>query len=342
MADADSPCTPLVACENLSGGVFVRRTIYGPSLIDDPRPLAFGEFALSGGAVRPYIDLMYETRWIPKGLCRGPVSSVMSLAPTESITAGVRTSTRESFTQMMTDATESSSVQTRTRQQLSELTKQSAGGGGPGIGSAIGGAVGGLVGAVGGAVTKLPGAVAGVAGDIFGVEKDIAGAVLDIGPIFVGQLGSIFEDIGSVAGDAVGAVVGGPVAIAGAAANAIGGLIDGAVGGVAGAVGHGPALVDTQRRLEEITESIEKRESQSHVRQVVVSTTNEREEFVTRTFSNPYRDRSLQLRFLPIYRHFEVVTTIRFGIHGLAMIAGKLNDQPQRAQPAFSMNLAAL
>src|SRR5205085_6574064 len=160
MADADSPCAPLVPCENLSGAVLVRRTVYGPSLIDDPRPLAFGELALSGGAIRPYIDLIYETRWVPKGLCRGPVSSVMSLAPTESITAGVRTAHRESFTQTMTDAAESSSVYTHTRHQLSESTHQSPGGGG-GIGGAIGGAIRGVVGAVGGAAGELAGAGAG-------------------------------------------------------------------------------------------------------------------------------------------------------------------------------------
>ncbi|MFL6529486.1 MAG: hypothetical protein ACJ8KX_03350 [Chthoniobacterales bacterium] len=337
MADADSPCAALVACENLSGGVFVRRTIYGPSLIDDPRPLAFGEFSLSGGAIRPYIDLMYETRWIPKGLCRGPVSSVMSLAPTESITTGIRTEHRDSFTQMMTDSAESSSVHTRTRHQLSESTGQGSGGGG--LGSLLGGlagAAGAAAGAIGAGVGKIANAVGGVAGDVFGVEKDIAGAVLDLGPMFIGRLGSIFEDIGSVAGDIVGAVVGAPVAIASGAANAITGLIDGAIGGIAGAVGQGPALVDTHHRLNEITESMEKRESQSHVRQIVVSTTNTREEFVTRTFSNPYRDRSLQLRFVPVYRHFEVVTTIRFGVHGLAMLAGKLDTNVQRAQSGIA------
>ena len=170
MADADSPCAPLVPCENLSGAVLVRRTVYGPSLIDDPRPLAFGELALSGGAIRPYIDLIYETRWIPKGLCRGPVSSVMSLAPTESITAGVRTAHRESFTQTMTDAAESSSVQTRTRHQLSESTQQSPGGIGGvvgGIAGAIGAGAGGIAGAIGG----LANAVGGAAGAAFGVEK---------------------------------------------------------------------------------------------------------------------------------------------------------------------------
>ena len=327
MPAADSPCDPLIPCENLEGGVLVRRTVYGPALIDDPRPLAFGDFAISGGAIRPYLDLIYETRWIPKGLCRGPVSSVMSLAPTEAITAGVRTSHRDSFTQMMTDATESSSVQTRTRHQLSESTTQSPAGGGGG-----GGVIGGIAGAVGASL-----------GEVFGVARDVSGAVLDIGPIFAGLFGSIFEDIGSVAGDIVGAVVGGPAAIVGAVAgNAIGGLIDGALVGAGGGA-HGPILVDTQHRIDEITESMEKRESQSHIRQVIVSSSFEREEFVTRTFSNPYRDRSLQLRFLPIYRHFEVVTTIRFGIHGLAMLAGKLDTSLQRSQfgIASRFNLAA-
>src|SRR5262245_3329382 len=143
----DSPCAPLVPCDNLEGTVLVRRTVYGPTLIDDPRPLALGDFALSGGAVRPYLDLMYEARWIPKGLCRGPVSSIMSLAPTESVTTGIRTARRESFTQVMTDAAESSSVFTRTRHQLSESTHQS-----PADAGGTGGGVGGVIGAVAGAI----------------------------------------------------------------------------------------------------------------------------------------------------------------------------------------------
>jgi hypothetical protein len=111
-------------------------------------------------------------------------------------------------------------------------------------------------------------------------------------------------------------------------------LVNGAISAVGGG-GHGPALADTQQRIDEITDSMEHRESQSHVRQVVVSSTNTSEEFVTRTFSNPYRDRSLQLRFMPIYRHFEVVTTIRSGIPGLAMVAGKLANALQNVRQSF-------
>ncbi len=334
MADEASPCAPLVDCQNLAGTVLVRRTIYGPSLIDDPRPLAFGEFSLNGGAIRPYIDLIYETRWIPKGLCRGPVASVMSLAPTESVTTGVRTEHRDSFTQMMTDSAESSSVHTHTRHQLTESSGQAASGGGAG---GIGGMLGGIAGALGGARNTI----GGIAGAVFGVEKDLAGAVLDLSPIFAGRLGSFLEDLGSVAGDIVGAVVGAPVALAGAAAGAVSGLVNGAISAVGGG-GHGPALADTQQRIDEITDSMEHRESQSHVRQVVVSSSNTSEEFITRTFSNPYRDRSLQLRFMPIYRHFEVVTTIRSGIPGLAMVAGKISNALQNVRQSFlSQSFAA-
>nr|MDQ6913033.1 hypothetical protein [Verrucomicrobiota bacterium] len=276
-----------------------------------------------------YIDLVYETRWIPKGLCRGPVASVMSLAPTESVTTGVRTEHRDSFTQMMTDSAESSSVHTHTRHQLTEST-----GHGPSGAGGIGGVIGGIAGAIGNVAGGVRNTIGGVAGGIFGVEKDLAGAVLDLSPIFAGRLGSFFEDLGSVAGDVVGAVVGAPVALAGAAAGAVSGLVNGAISAVGGG-GHGPALADTQQRIDEITDSMEHRESQSHVRQVVVSSTNTSEEFVTRTFSNPYRDRSLQLRFMPIYRHFEVVTTIRSGIPGLAMVAGKLSNALQNVRQSF-------
>src|SRR5439155_6874480 len=39
------------------------------------------------------------------------------------------------------------------------------------------------------------------------------------------------------------------------------------------------------------------------------------ERSISRSFSHPYRDRSLDLRFIPVFRHYEVVTRIvRFEI----------------------------
>jgi hypothetical protein len=309
---ADTPCTPLVACEGLDGRVVLQRMVYGPSLFEDLGTLRFGDFTIPGGAVRPFVDLHFEVRWIPKELCRGPVASIMSLAPTETVTAGIRTARRESFSQMMRDAAESSTVMTHGERRYRRDTRAPAARGGGGA------AGGGLLGALG-------------LGDV-GLDD-----VLPLSPVFVGLFGSFFSDVGSAVGDLVGTVVGGPVGAAAAAgaalANAIGSAVDGAFGAGSGPGGAAPAgspLVDTHERISELIQSIERRESQSHIRQTVVSRERETEEFLTRTFANPYRDRSLQLRFLPVYRHFEVVTTIWRAIPGFAFLSAAIDGRRER------------
>ena len=82
---AETVCSQLSACSGPNGTVQVRRSIYGPIMLRDKRTLPFGEFRLLGGVLRPYVDLMFETRWIAKELCNGPVTSIMSLAPTETV-----------------------------------------------------------------------------------------------------------------------------------------------------------------------------------------------------------------------------------------------------------------
>src|SRR5215471_17953484 len=116
---SDSPCAPLVACDGLDGRVVLQRTVYGPSLFEDFGTLQFGDFAIPGGAVRPYTDFHFQVQWIPKELCTGPVSSILSLAPTETVTAGIRTVRRDSFSQLMSDAAESSVVSTHSQRQYS-------------------------------------------------------------------------------------------------------------------------------------------------------------------------------------------------------------------------------
>jgi hypothetical protein len=318
---ADSPCTPLVACEGLDGRVVLQRTVYGPSLFEDLGSLQFGDFTIPGGAVRPFVDFRFRVQWIPKELCRGPVSSIMSLAPTETVTAGIRTARRDSFSQLMSDAAESSVVATHSQRQFSRdatvpVAPAPAGGGG-------GGGGGGLLGALG-------------LGDVN------AGDLVQLAPIVIGLFGSFFSDIGSVAGGVIGGVLGGPAGAAAGAAlgGAVGGAGDGAVGGGSGPGGRAPAgspVVDTHERISELIDSVERRESQSHLRQTVVSHDTETEEFLTRTFYNPYRDRSLQLRFMPVYRHFDVVTTIWRAVPGFALLTAAADPQRERAPIAGAL-----
>src|SRR5262245_3927987 len=123
---ATDPCAPFGACDGLDGQVILQRTAYGPTLVSDTQSLAFGTLALRGAAVRPYVDLHFELRWVSKDLCYGPIASIMTLAPGETITIATRSERRTSFTDLVRNAAESSSVSTHTRRGPEASTASSA------------------------------------------------------------------------------------------------------------------------------------------------------------------------------------------------------------------------
>jgi hypothetical protein len=61
----------------------------------------------------------------------------------------------------------------------------------------------------------------------------------------------------------------------------------------------------------------------NHGESTTTTDTTETMQSLTRTFSNPYRDRSLQLGFIPVFRHFEVQT------------------RPAAVKPGMSLHLGA-
>jgi hypothetical protein len=294
-------CAPLPDCQNLDGRLLLRRAVYGPQLAFDPGPVPLVGVAARGSALRPFLDLFFSVRWVSKGVCLGPLSSIMGLAPGERVTVGLRTRRTQSFNSLFRQSVESSSVATHTRTRITERTdvEPDAPGGGGG---------GGL----------------GIFDDILEDLFDQVDDVIELSPIFAAAFGSIFEVGGAIIGGALGGPIG--AALGGAAGGAIEDLIGGAVGG-GGAAGPGPVIVDTTRRVDEIVDSVERRESQSQLRQTSVSTTTETEETITRTFSNPYRDRSLELRFVPAFHRFDVITGIHFGRVGLAAVLAEA-DRP--------------
>ena len=122
-------CTPFVACGDLDSRVLFQRSVYGPTLLSDAGELPFGALALRGAALRPYVDLHFELRWVPRDLRLGPISSVMTLAPTETVTVATRTEHRTTFTDLVRDATDRSSVSTHTRtgpEQASNMSDEVA------------------------------------------------------------------------------------------------------------------------------------------------------------------------------------------------------------------------
>jgi hypothetical protein len=345
------PCDPLAPCKDLDGTMLVRRAIYGPQLTfnpDQPSPLGV---ATRGAALRGVLDLRFEVRWRSTGLCRGPATSVMGLAPGEVVSVGLRTRSVRTFSSLIRDAAEVS--------RSSSHTEREAGPPKAGGGAQLGGFIGGVVGAIAEQVSTIADQVgdspagrfvdkvAGQLGQAVAQEAALAGKlaraaertredVIELIPIFVGRFGSLFGDALGAAGAAVGGVAGAIAGLGNAAANAVSDLVDNVVGGVAGG-GAAAGLLGTVQQIQEVVDTVERSESESHLRETSVTTTTESEQTIQRTFGNPYLDRSLELRFMPVYHRFEVTTVPTAVRPGLATVVADADpgQRPVTTAPGF-------
>ncbi len=157
------------------------------------------------------------------------------------------------------------------------------------------------------------------------IDNNWDGNTIDLSKVTVGEWGSFWE----VAGAVVGAVVGGPI---GAGIGTwVGGAIDDATsGGNGGGGGGATATGRVVAIIDETLETVQKSQSQHLLTETTSSFSNTRERTITRSFKNPYQDRTLELRFIPTFRHFVVETTlIRFDF-GLSLDVGMVNFPRQR------------
>ena len=340
MAD---PCAPLAPCNDLDGKLLMQRSVYGPQLAFDPGTVPLAGLSTRGAALRGVLDLLFEVRWRSTGLCQGPATSVMGLAPGEVVTVGLRTRSTRTFSSLIRDAAESSRSSSHSDRETGPAQKPVGGAAG------IGGLIGGIVSAIGEQAGASPAGrfveqLADKVGEQVGREAnkiaDFGAAraeqAIDLVPIFVSKFGSIFGDALGAIGGAVGAVVGGVAGtVAGigtAAGNAISDLVDNVVGGAAGA-GAAAGIVGTVQQISEVVDTVERSESESHLRETNVTTSTESEQTIQRTFGNPYLDRSLELRFMPVFHRYEV-TTVPVGARaGLATIVADL-DPAERPAPS--------
>jgi len=141
--------------------------------------------------------------------------------------------------------------------------------------------------------------------------------------------GSLLDDFIGVVTAPVKAAVG----VAGGLIGGIGQLIDNAIGGdapgVQGALGQTNGVID----------SIERSESQLSRSETVRE--DETTQTVTRTFTNPYRDRSLQLRFIPTFRRFEVSTFLHSVTPGISLQTGGIEKNGKAKKGLGQLNMAA-
>jgi hypothetical protein len=135
-------------------------------------------------------------------------------------------------------------------------------------------------------------------------------AYLILPTITARRFGSFLEDLG----ETLGGVVGGPLgaAVGGWAGDAIDGWIGGDGGG-----GDGTGNGATQDAVDQVLESVTRSQSERVLTETTTSRSSLFERTVQRTFTNPYKRRSLQLRFIPVFRHFDVVTVFFEFEHGL-------------------------
>ena len=351
MAD---PCAPLAPCNDLDGKLLMQRSVYGPQLAFDPGTVSLAGLSTRGAALRGVLDLLFEVRWRSTGLCQGPATSVMGLAPGEVVTVGLRTRSTRTFSSLVRDAAESSRSSSHSERDTGPASKPPSGAGG------IGGLIGGIVSAIGEQAGATPAgrfveSLADKVGAEVGREANrvadfgvsAAEHAIDLVPIFVSKFGSLFGDALGAVGGAVGSVVGGVVGavtnIGTAASNAISDLVDNVVGGAAGA-GAAAGLVSTVQQIQDVVDTVERSESESHLRETTVTTSTESEQTIQRTFGNPYLDRSLELRFMPVFHRYEVTTVPVLGRAGLATVVADPDpgERPAPAAPGLAGRLANL
>ena len=340
------PCDPLTPCQDLDGKLLLQRAVYGPQLAFDPGVTTVGGASTAGSALRAMLHLRFEVKWKGTGLCQGPPTSVMGLAPGEVVTIGLRTRSTRTFSSLVRRAAEKSRATSRS-------DRQTGPGGTPfGAGGVMGGVFGAVASAVGGGTSIAGSAGGSLIGQTIGqltqaqrniqdAEQEAFDEAVELIPTYVGKFGSFFEDplgaIGGVVTGAVNGVVGAVTDIAGAAGNAVADLVDNVVGGGGGPAASG--FAGTVQRISEIINTVDRSESESSLRESTVTTTTENEQTISRTFGNPYLDRSLQLRFIPVYQRFEVTTRIVGGLAGLATVLARPGESAV-ASPAVGIRSA--
>jgi catechol 2,3-dioxygenase-like lactoylglutathione lyase family enzyme len=311
----EDPCAPFKSCDDLDGELLINRTADGPAIGVELGELPFGPVRMQGASLHPYVRWTYRQTWAAKEACLGPARSVLGLAPGETVT--IEVTHRESIdtTKLVREAADRSNVSSRTER-------------GP-AGSAVRTA------------TEPAGSRSDTTDEQKKMLDNLAKAQEELGeirqstrlaayrddgqvelqPLHYAELGSPFIEL--IVGAIIGAVAGSAAqkqADANAALNGVAKQMAHEEVGEAGTINH-----DTNQRIGEIVEEVTRSERQSSVSETTTTTRESFEQRVIRTFSNPYRDRTLELRFFPVFRRFEVTTAIAKAEPGVLLRPGVID-----------------
>ena len=282
---AEDICAPFALCEDLDGRLLINRTADGPAIGVELADLPFGPVTIKGASIHPYVRWTYGQTWSAKEACLGPARSVLGLAPGETVTIEVTHRESVDSTRLVRDAADRTNTISKTdRRPRFEPTRSAAR-----------------------PVDEAERKKQEMEDKLLEMQKQLKQEAkqVELQPIHYGEMGSPFFEL--IVGAIIGAVAGGakqpptPTAAVDAAAK----QMDHEASGGPGTINH-----DTVQRIGEIVDEVERSESQSTVSESTTTTRESMEQRIVRTFTNPYRDRTLELRFFPVFRRFEITTSV--------------------------------
>jgi hypothetical protein len=309
-------CAPYASCDDLDGQLLINRTADGPAIGVEIAEMPFGPVTMKGASLHPYVRWTYGQSWSAKEACLGPARSVLGLAPGERVTIEVTHRESVDTTKLVREAAERSNTLSRTERRPILPPSLVTGGGSGGSGDA----------------EKQKEEMADqMAEKMHELQKEqmndakylmsteTRDGQVELQPLHYGELGSPFLEL--IVGAIVGAVAGGKKQpSADAAIDAAAKQMEHESKGGAGTINY-----DTNQRIGEIVEEVQRSERQSTVSESTTTTRASTEQRVTRTFANPYRDRTLELRFFPVFRRFEITTTVLKAEPGVLMRPGPID-----------------
>jgi hypothetical protein len=281
-------CEPFDVCDGLDGRLLINAALEGPPLAWDLGEVSFGSFTSGGIAARPYVDVQLGQTWTAKEICYGPIRSIFSLAPVETVEIDVVVRRQQSLTQMVSSATSQSHSLQGPEVPLRDAPKDK----------------------------ELETAMK---------DAQLQQAVATQASRKASGYGSFLETIANIFAPGVGGAI---VDAAEGVAKHVQETSTGGADAIHDAVGQAARAVETISRTAS---------QQLHNESTSSMSSTEMLQSVKRTFSNPYRDRSLQLRFIPVFRHFEVVTRPVSIRPGISLEVGALRTaNPLRVRDALA------
>jgi hypothetical protein len=300
---AEDLCKLFDECTALDGRLLITRTVYAPAIALELAEIPFGPVSLDSASLHPYVNWSFEQTWSAKEACHGPVRSVLGLAPGETVTLEVRRRQEVQVTDLVRSAMEASEARTQLHGERRQPPASTTAGSDK--------------------ADELK-------------EASLEKYQAELQEIRMHSANSPFLEflIAEAIADEVSDSDGGSKTEdekSDMLADQLAQMHEHENGSGVGTING-----DTLASVDDILERIQTSESHHSFSETTTSEQTVTEQSLRRTFSNPYRDRSLELRFIPVFRRFEVSTRLLHSEPGIFLKPGHANFKIRDARPKLA------